>query len=777
MPIKAWWRQTEEDNKALPLLQKYEVSEGVPREEAYLYVFTPQGDIRRLKQGSNVLDFAYRLHTEMGHHCRSAKINGQFARHDAELFIGDLIQLEYDPMFSGPDPAWLHIANDPYTRAKIKRGLGARQRAVHEGRALLDRFLNALAQESGFIVPEPKLEKYFEMIVENKGLPDKTSLFEAVISQGPHTSIPAEQVVAYILESELAGAVLDGDGKPLLQDGESRPTLTRPVLRFCPNCKPAPGNPIFLHRKTVGKAKERLTVHRMPHPDRRTKRRFFGLPTESVCLLNISPDEIDDTVHWEKVPRERLAVNLTVLGKDRSHLVGDVLIPIYDDDSITLSHIKASADADGLADIWLTVECDTQQQIKNLQHTLEQVKDITKVSVWPVSLPQVAHLKARYGGRASNPFTALPVADPQMLVGREQEILQLRDWLERAKPESLILVHGERRAGKSSLVRLAPTYLRGPIRTVYGDLLWVSKNATRAQIYQYIAEEIGRDLADTISASDLEEAGITVSSTASPQEWEENPGKVLRAYLHDVQRLIHPQRILLILDEFNVVLENPQDSALFSDLRALTLDGFSWLTLLLVAYTSQVRKFPVSHPAWELYQQCQKLEVSVLNPHSARELIEKPTRNYLEYQPGVVNQLVLRTNGHPYLINLLCRLLVQRVSLRGQHYVSWEDLQVAEEDLLCNGKLSFNFLIEKIDSQLRPLVVSLAEYQKEDMEAVTLDAVADACSISIKDAQRRARFLHDHGILTLQDTNSGVTRVQFSIPYFCTWVNKYGDFT
>jgi GTP diphosphokinase / guanosine-3',5'-bis(diphosphate) 3'-diphosphatase len=767
-PPNTWWRQTEQDNKALALLRAYDVGQPPAADEAHIYVFTPQGDIRRLKQESNVLDFAYRLHTEMGHHCRTAQVNGQSARHDAELINGDMVHLIYDPRFPGPDPAWLHIAHDPYTRTKIKHGLDARQSAVHEGRALLDRFLDALAEESGFIVPEPQLEKYLTAAMTYKGLPDKASLFDALTSEERHTRIAPEQLVAFILESELATAVLDKDQQPVAVHEGKRPTLTRPILRFCPNCKPAPGSPIVLHRKATKKG-ERLTVHRAPQPDAGKRKRFFGLPhpAKIKCLEFISADEIEWDVHWKEVPQRRMAANLTILGHDRSHLVGDVLRPIYDNDRITLSRIEATADSDGIANIWLTVACDTQQQVDALRQAIEAIQNVIKVAVWPVSSPQVAHLKARYGGRSSNPYTPNPVDDPQMLFGREQEIAQLRDWIERGRPERLILVHGERRAGKTSLVRLARTYLRGPIRSVYVDLLWKRTTLTRAGIYHLIAKEISNSLAKTIS--DVEKTAVHQPAPLS--DWEADPGDQLRTYLRNIHHLIAPQRILIILDEFNLLVENNVDPALYSDLRALTLDEFPWLTLLLVTHSSQVLKIAADHPAWELFQQSQRLPIAMLTPYSARELVEKPTRNFLKFQPDVVNQIINNTNGHPYLINLLCHALVQHVTRRGHNYINHEDLRMIEREFLRHGDNNFQFAIEKIDTQARTLVVALSQQQQENGTAVSLRSLANRCHTSPHDTRRKVEFLCDHGILNWDKESK--TSVQFSIPYFCRWVNRY----
>jgi hypothetical protein len=188
---------------------------------------------------------------------------------------------------------------------------------------------------------------------------------------------------------------------------------------------------------------------------------------------------------------------------------------------------------------------------------------------------------------------------------------------------------------------------------------------TRAGIYHLIAKEISNSLAKTIS--DVEKTAVHQPAPLS--DWEADPGDQLRTYLRNIHHLIAPQRILIILDEFNLLVENCVDSVFYSDLRALTLDEFPWLTLLLVTHSSQVLKIAADHPSWELFQQSQRLPIAMLTPYSARELVEKPTRNYLKFQPDVVNQIINNTNGHPYLINLLCHALVQHVTRRGQNYM------------------------------------------------------------------------------------------------------------
>ena len=85
-----------------------------------VFVFTPGGDILSLPQGSNPIDFAYRVHTEIGHHCVGAKVNGKIVPLEYKLHNGDIVEVITNKSSQGPSRDWLNIVASSDTRSKIR---------------------------------------------------------------------------------------------------------------------------------------------------------------------------------------------------------------------------------------------------------------------------------------------------------------------------------------------------------------------------------------------------------------------------------------------------------------------------------------------------------------------------------------------------------------------------------------------------------------------------------------------------------------------------------
>ena len=85
-----------------------------------VFVFTPSGDILSLPKGSNPIDFAYRVHTEIGHHCVGAKVNGKIVPLEYKLHNGDIIEVITNKSSNGPSRDWLNIVASSDTRSKIR---------------------------------------------------------------------------------------------------------------------------------------------------------------------------------------------------------------------------------------------------------------------------------------------------------------------------------------------------------------------------------------------------------------------------------------------------------------------------------------------------------------------------------------------------------------------------------------------------------------------------------------------------------------------------------
>ncbi len=105
-----------------------------------VFVFTPQGDVIDLPAGATPIDFAYRVHTEVGHQCVGAKVNGRLVALDHKFNNGDVAEIITQPT-AQPSPDWLNMAQSSHARAKIRRYLRqqTRDENIERGRTALER--------------------------------------------------------------------------------------------------------------------------------------------------------------------------------------------------------------------------------------------------------------------------------------------------------------------------------------------------------------------------------------------------------------------------------------------------------------------------------------------------------------------------------------------------------------------------------------------------------------------------------------------------------------
>ena len=113
-----------------------------------VFAFTPKGDVKDFPVGSTPLDFAYRIHTDIGHHCIGAKVSGRLVPLDYELQNGDVVEVLTSKNSQGPSRNWVSLVHTAHARDKIRQWFKRRERAenLESGKALLDRELRRLGQ-------------------------------------------------------------------------------------------------------------------------------------------------------------------------------------------------------------------------------------------------------------------------------------------------------------------------------------------------------------------------------------------------------------------------------------------------------------------------------------------------------------------------------------------------------------------------------------------------------------------------------------------------------
>src|SRR5205085_6259906 len=179
-----------------------------------IYVFTNQGEIALQEDGSTALDFAYYVHTELGHHAVKIEVNGKPVPYNYPLHNGDLVHVHHDPHFIGPDLAWLGYVHTPSAKSKIRKGLATRARAIHEGRSKIEyvliRMLQFYRKEKKYdlIINTSQLDTFLFRAAQAHGLLDRETLYTEVALG----HISPHKLVQRLISEELSSTIVDNNG-------------------------------------------------------------------------------------------------------------------------------------------------------------------------------------------------------------------------------------------------------------------------------------------------------------------------------------------------------------------------------------------------------------------------------------------------------------------------------------------------------------------------------------------------------------------------------------
>ncbi|MCY3956954.1 MAG: bifunctional (p)ppGpp synthetase/guanosine-3',5'-bis(diphosphate) 3'-pyrophosphohydrolase [Chloroflexi bacterium] len=224
-----------------------------------VFVFTPRGEIKDFPAGSTPLDFAYRIHTDIGHTCIGAKVNGRLVPLEYQLQNGDVLEILTSSNSQGPSRNWVSLVHTAHARDKIRQWFKRRQRAenIESGKELLERELRRLGQGRISQLPGEGLQP----VAADLGYRDIDSLL-AGVGYGA-TTVP--QVINRL---KLTEEVEEADVEPLPAD-EPAVRDVQPLVRVlgvgnlltrvASCCNPLPGDEIvgFITRG------HGISVHRM----------------------------------------------------------------------------------------------------------------------------------------------------------------------------------------------------------------------------------------------------------------------------------------------------------------------------------------------------------------------------------------------------------------------------------------------------------------------------------------------------------------------------------
>ncbi len=360
-----WLKQTSEDEKMSWLKQMVEMKEEVGDAKEYVdsvkldlfrdevFVFTPKGRVVVLPRGSNPVDFAYRIHTEVGNTCTGAKVNGRIVPLSHELKNGDIIEIITNKK-STPRMDWISIVQTQTAKSRIRQWFKKHYREEHEeqGRRLLEAELT----RAGF--DETLRNGKLQQIAEELNYSNTEDLLVA-LGYG-EINLPR---ILNRLKQEEKEAEHDpllrrfADRKPAKPSGKDIQGLEGMMYQLAKCCNPLPGESII----GVVTRSRGVMIHR----------------DDCVNLSHANPNR-RMYVSWEGEQATKHSVKLEIHVIDRVGVLKDILTKIADYNT-NISNTKVKILPDHTASIEVTLDVDSLKHLDRVKEAIYQVNDVIGV--------------------------------------------------------------------------------------------------------------------------------------------------------------------------------------------------------------------------------------------------------------------------------------------------------------------------------------------------------------------------------------------------------------
>lgn len=372
----AWLRQSLEWQKDLDDPTEFLETLKVDLFENQVFVFTPKGDVLELPAGAIPLDFAFKIHTDVGAKCVGAKVNGKMVPIDHELENGDIIEIVTSSNASGPSIDWLNMAKSSTARTKIRQWLKKENKSdgIEKGRVAMDKHV----RKKGYDPKEVLRNVYLNRIAKEQNLKNIDELYNQIGNGGLPVSKAAGKVLEMYVEDQekeekkaentpealgLKEGAFQGkkdkhrDSKGVVIEG-----MEGFLVRMSKCCNPVPGDDIIGYI-TKGRG---VSVHRKDCTN------ISGLPEkEKGRLIDVS---------WDVEEGRRYDVEITIIAEDRKGLFSDLSKVCENmDASIVGVQAKAGKGEDSSAVVNLTISVSDRAQMSKLMRGLKQQKGVYEV--------------------------------------------------------------------------------------------------------------------------------------------------------------------------------------------------------------------------------------------------------------------------------------------------------------------------------------------------------------------------------------------------------------
>jgi len=352
----AWIRNLVENQENLKDPDEFLENVRIDLYPGEIYVFTPAGEIKTLPKKATSVDFAYRIHTEVGAQCTGARVNGKLVPLSHELRTGDTIEI-ITTKGHNPSRDWLNFVKTVKAKTKIRAYINARERerSYSLGREMCEKTFRKRSQNFNALIKSGDIGR----VADALGFKTVDDLI-AHVGFGQMTALQVLKRAVPDFEKDSDDAVIE---KTISKPAEKPTTgvivkgLNDILVKFSKCCNPLPGDPIIGYI-TLGQG---VAIHRK----------------NCLNVLKMSSERIID-VEWASGIKESYPASISIKTDDRPGLLADIAA-VISKAGINISNAHSETSDEGIGVFYFTIMVESSEQLKKVMAELRRVKTVNDV--------------------------------------------------------------------------------------------------------------------------------------------------------------------------------------------------------------------------------------------------------------------------------------------------------------------------------------------------------------------------------------------------------------
>lgn len=333
-----------------------------------VFVFTPRGDVIDLPVGSVPIDFAYRIHTDVGNRCVGAKVNGRIVPLDFKLSNGDIVEVITSKQSSGPSRDWINIVGSSDTRNKIKSWFKKERREenIVKGREMLDKEAKRLGYDPKVLARPEKLKE--------AGAKLRIDSDDNLLAALGYGGVTLNTVISKLVEiykkdqklnttkdlSELLAELKPRKSKAKASHGILVKGEEGIMVKLARCCNPIPGDPVIGYI-TRGSG---VSVHRADCPNV-----LSNNPDEQSRLIEVAWDVGIDSVY---------KVNIVITSVNRPGMMADIMMATSEA-KLNIFSLNCRTDKNKVATTHIGLDISSLEQLEYIMNRIRRMKGVYSV--------------------------------------------------------------------------------------------------------------------------------------------------------------------------------------------------------------------------------------------------------------------------------------------------------------------------------------------------------------------------------------------------------------